>query len=639
MSRLFVYVEAFKWLLRLPFTFSIPFILLSIYWVVWGFDSVVTHPLFATLGAMVMEPIGLDKQHINSITQVVDSLFRIIVFLAGILLAYNIAVFLNNRWYNGVRRWFYKLFDVLGLDKKPPAWFEKLAPFYFLDRELNRISEWVDEESKPMPEPAEGAPKIGIILAGGGAKGSYQAGAMKAIYEYLEENNLLSQVRMIAGTSIGSWNALFWLAGLVKPLKSMRGKSLQQFWWEHISINSLITPWYFVPFFGNSLVSANPWKRQFDEIFCNHKDIKEKLINTKIRFYFTKTNIASGRLEFTTNNPGNEQGIPDNRINALLPYERTGNESVIPKYRYTFCNKDNEDYLEEIKNGIFASMTFPPLIPPQENRYELFEDGGVVDNLPVYFGVGVEECDLLFVLPLNADFGLEKKEINTTSMVARLMRVMHVRQGVLERQALKQVQIYNELAEAESLCWALKNKKDELKKKKEAAESLILELQDQVKVYAQASNETVPQFPGPIHTGPSDPSPGDEQMNDWTSTWGYEKGEQGMNDYFEEKKKYEQSENLKPISVFAVCPHSQLIINTIEFWKASQAEEAFDLMYRVTKPLLYKVKPGETNDSTAPTDPNNEEDIVTLPSKKVIRLYKITSYEGVDFVDLWDSPI
>jgi hypothetical protein len=56
---------------------------------------------------------------------------------------------------------------------------------------------------------------IGIILAGGGAKGAYQAGAMKAIYEFLEEQKSHHKVKMIAGTSIGSWNALFWLAHLV----------------------------------------------------------------------------------------------------------------------------------------------------------------------------------------------------------------------------------------------------------------------------------------------------------------------------------------------------------------------------------------------------------------------------------------
>jgi hypothetical protein len=59
--------------------------------------------------------------------------------------------------------------------------------------------------------------KIGIILAGGGAKGAYQAGAMKAIYEFLDERDVLENVKMVAGTSIGSWNGLFWYASFLRP--------------------------------------------------------------------------------------------------------------------------------------------------------------------------------------------------------------------------------------------------------------------------------------------------------------------------------------------------------------------------------------------------------------------------------------
>jgi Patatin-like phospholipase len=51
--------------------------------------------------------------------------------------------------------------------------------------------------------------RIGFVLAGGGAKGVYQAGAMKAIYESLTSRNAQSSVCSVAGTSIGSWNALF----------------------------------------------------------------------------------------------------------------------------------------------------------------------------------------------------------------------------------------------------------------------------------------------------------------------------------------------------------------------------------------------------------------------------------------------
>ena len=43
--------------------------------------------------------------------------------------------------------------------------------------------------------------KIGLVLSGGGAKGAYQAGVVKALSE------LDTQVDMVAGASIGALNA------------------------------------------------------------------------------------------------------------------------------------------------------------------------------------------------------------------------------------------------------------------------------------------------------------------------------------------------------------------------------------------------------------------------------------------------
>lgn len=49
--------------------------------------------------------------------------------------------------------------------------------------------------------------KIGLSLGGGGAKGAYQVGVLKA----LEEFNLLESIKMISGVSIGALNAYFYL--------------------------------------------------------------------------------------------------------------------------------------------------------------------------------------------------------------------------------------------------------------------------------------------------------------------------------------------------------------------------------------------------------------------------------------------
>ena len=66
-----------------------------------------------------------------------------------------------------------------------------------------------------------------------------------------------------------------------------------------------------------------------------------------------------------------------------------------------------------------------------------------MDNLPIYFGTGIEKSDLLFVLPLNASFA---SSVDRRWILRRMQRVLTIRQGALERRALKDVYLYNELA-------------------------------------------------------------------------------------------------------------------------------------------------------------------------------------------------
>lgn len=267
-----------------------------------------------------------------------------------------------------------------------------------------------------------GVEKIGIVLAGGGAKGAFQAGTMKAIYQFLAERNALQKVKVISATSIGSWNALFWLADLIAPKDGWERRSAHEDWWRSIKLSSLIAPSWYVPFCRNAFFDTGPWQRQFDDLF-GQGEIADKIFHSDIHFYFTRCHVRSGRLECTTNN---------------LDVEN------LARVRFTRIDaqRGTEAFLEEVKEGVFASMDLPPLFPFKKVNDEVFEDGGVIDNLPVMFAA-MESCDLTFVLPLNSDFNAEP---NSRSLLGRFIRVMDVRQGALERGSLKTQYLYNELA-------------------------------------------------------------------------------------------------------------------------------------------------------------------------------------------------
>ena len=99
--------------------------------------------------------------------------------------------------------------------------------------------------------------RVGLVLSGGGAKGAYQVGVLQA----LEERGICPD--LIAGTSVGAFNASIWMSTGVKGLASA---------WEQLSrgVWPRISPWApFAPvsrFFAYSLFDRSripPRRRRF----------------------------------------------------------------------------------------------------------------------------------------------------------------------------------------------------------------------------------------------------------------------------------------------------------------------------------------------------------------------------------------
>jgi NTE family protein len=514
----------YQWVLkRLPRSFSIPLVILLVLYFVFIF------PLLAVNLAPKAEEwisqwisqqipylniprpalLGIDKYSV--IGGIVSALLILVIAVFGVLLSYAIAA----TFYRLVRGT-----PMKGLKLQDPSPLPVATP--------------KDEAVKANP--LEQYERIGIILAGGGAKGAYQAGAMQAVYEFLEQHQALHKVKMIAGTSIGSWNSLFWLGGLVKrPDENTR--SVMEQWWSDVDVKSVIRFALYVPMRQNYLLSAEPWEETFNRIYKTDPKISERLMHhlkhaapgddhnnceDAMHFYLTRANVALGKLEFTTNRDD---------LSKVEPNMDAGSR---PRQRATPDVWKAAKSIDDVRNAVFASMDIPPLFKNVTIDDELFEDGGVVDNLPIKFGTEFENCDLLFILPLNASFAQRPDQ---RSIVKRLFRVIDVRQGVLERNSFKMIYLYNELA-------ALR---EAVEKAKTAA--------------------TVAAAASPA----------------------------GSNDEAEAASDRAMHRKHKPVQVFSICPEPELLINTAEFWKTAESGQAFRLMYRTTKDELqqffYRDKP------------------------------------------------
>ena len=191
------------WIRRLPWKFTLPFLVLL---AVWLFLVAFIFQKFqvSEITDLIAKLIGIqlpDKQDLGGFTYhkvlirvVFESLVALVIIFFAILTSYNLAAV------------FYRL-----IRSHPPRKVHVHPPASPEPGTENIFEKFMDRnEIKDL--------KIGLVLAGGGAKGAYQAGAMKGIYEFLEQNNVLDKVRMISGTSIGSWNSMFWLAGLIMAI-------------------------------------------------------------------------------------------------------------------------------------------------------------------------------------------------------------------------------------------------------------------------------------------------------------------------------------------------------------------------------------------------------------------------------------
>src|SRR5579862_971811 len=220
---------------------------------------------------------------ISNLSQVGFALLVLSIWVIGLFLIYNVCILLNRS-----------------------------ASWSLVTLLLKTVQPQIAKPYRPPHNPDLINPfkgqSIGIVLAGGGAKGAFQAGAMTGIYRFLAERGALDDVKVIAATSIGSWNSLFWLADLIETEKSETPGALQ-LWWQSIRLASLVAPGWYVPGMRNCFCEAAPWERTFEAIF-KQPEVRKRLLETKINFYFVRHKIGyrdprrltdDGPMAFTTN--------------------------------------------------------------------------------------------------------------------------------------------------------------------------------------------------------------------------------------------------------------------------------------------------------------------------------------------------
>lgn len=236
--------------------------------------------------------------------------------------------------------------------------------------------------------------KIGLVLAGGGAKGAYQIGAFKA----LKELKIDKYISVLAGTSIGALNAMLLMQDDLELSESI---------WGTITREKILP---------------------IDEKDLNKKSFLISLGLKNINFikkHMPKM-ISGGNIS--------REGLDEimevldfNKIkeNKMVCYAAcTEVPSLMPKYF-----KVNDYEPEDIKKILLATSALPMIYECEEIECTKYLDGGIVDNIPIQPVYG-EGCDIIIIIHLSKETPVNKKMYPNTNIIE--ITPSEIEEGVLD---------------------------------------------------------------------------------------------------------------------------------------------------------------------------------------------------------------
>ncbi|MCF7926165.1 MAG: patatin-like phospholipase family protein [Candidatus Izimaplasma sp.] len=228
--------------------------------------------------------------------------------------------------------------------------------------------------------------KLGIALAGGGARGVYQIGAWKA----LKEANIFDKIEVFSGASIGSLNAVLFALGDYEKAYNL---------WMDSEQNA---------------------------IFKVQNNLIERLKKEKLEF------LSKGVYQINKLETYIEESIPFEKLHDKEVYIATTHlgdkdssffDFFKTNYQHFFKSNNQIKYTlfsdlnrENKVKTLLASCAIPILFKPVTVDGETYYDGGLLDNTP-YQPLVKAGCDTIIVIDLYRFSMMRLKKEKTVDMV------------------------------------------------------------------------------------------------------------------------------------------------------------------------------------------------------------------------------
>ena len=248
---------------------------------------------------------------------------------------------------------------------------------------------------------AETRPKIGLVLAGGGAKGAAHIGVLKA----LEEMHI--PIDYITGTSMGAYIGGLYASGLSA---------------DEIEV----------------FIDSIDWNSGFvDKVERSERQIRDKeyedryQIGTDIGFSFTELKAPKGFVQ------GQNMAKILRTTSGNVPYLESFDELPIPfRAVATDIEKLEPVILEHgnLAEAMMASMSVPGALPPVEYEGRLLVDGGSVNNMPVDIAKEMG-ADIIIAVDIGSDY-LGAEDISSYLSVMGQLTNYIVKNSTLQQEKL-----------------------------------------------------------------------------------------------------------------------------------------------------------------------------------------------------------
>lgn len=247
----------------------------------------------------------------------------------------------------------------------------------------------------------EPRPKIGLVLAGGGAKGAAHIGVLKA----LEEMHI--PIDYITGTSMGAYIGGLYASGLSA---------------DEIEV----------------FIDSVNWNSGFvDKVERSERQIRDKeyedryQIGTDIGFSFTELKAPKGFVQ------GQNMAKILRITSGNVPYLESFDDLPIPfRAVATDIEKLEPVILDkgDLSKAMMASMSVPGALPPVEYDGLLLVDGGSVNNMPVDIAREMG-ADIIIAVDIGSDY-LEAKDISSYLSVMGQLTNYIVKNSTLQQEKL-----------------------------------------------------------------------------------------------------------------------------------------------------------------------------------------------------------